>query len=142
MNYHNIVILNGPNLNLLGTREPEIYGSLSFEEYFQELKAAFPDKNLAYEQTNHEGKLIDLLQEYGLNSWGIIINAAGYTHTSIALRDTIKAIPAHCVEIHISDINAREEFRKFSYLTEVCDYHVIGKGMAGYKEAVEWLCRG
>ena len=142
MNYHNIVILNGPNLNLLGTREPEIYGSLSFEEYIQELKAAFPDKNLAYEQTNHEGKLIDLLQEYGLNSWGIIINAAGYTHTSIALRDTIKAIPAHCVEIHISDINAREEFRKFSYLTEVCDYHVIGKGMAGYKEAVEWLCRG
>ena len=139
MNYHNIVILNGPNLNVLGTRQLEIYGSQSFEEYFEELKTAFPNKNLAFEQTNHEGKLIDLIQEYGLNSWGIVINGAGYTHTSIALRDAISAVPAHCVEVHISDINAREEFRKFSYLTEVCDYHVIGKGMKGYKEAVEWL---
>lgn len=142
MKYHNIVILNGPNLNLLGTREPEIYGSQSFEDYFKELKTAFPEVNLAYEQTNHEGVLIDLVQEYGLNSWGIIINAAGYTHTSIALRDSISAIPAHCVEVHISDITKREDFRKFSYLTAVCDYHVIGKGMAGYKEAVEWLKEG
>ena len=86
MNYHNIVILNGPNLNLLGTRQPEIYGSQSFEEYFEELKTAFPNKNLAFEQTNHEGKLIDLIQEYGLNSWGIVINGAGsvsYTHLTL-----------------------------------------------------------
>jgi 3-dehydroquinate dehydratase-2 len=139
MNYHNIVILNGPNLNLLGTRQPEIYGNQSFEEYFQELVAKFPHKNLAYEQTNHEGKLIDLIQEYGLNTWGIVINGAGYTHTSVALRDSISAVPAKCVEVHISDISKREDFRKFSYLTEVCDFHVIGKGIAGYQEAVEWL---
>lgn len=139
MNYHNIVIINGPNLNLLGTREPEIYGSQTFEDYFLELKTQFPDKNLAYEQSNHEGILIDLLQEYGLNSWAIILNGAGYTHTSIALADTVKAIPAPVVEVHISDITKRESFRQHSYLTAVCEHHVIGKGLAGYKEAIEYL---
>lgn len=139
MNYHNIIILNGPNLNLLGTREPHIYGNQSFHEFFTELRDSFPHKNLAYEQTNHEGKLVDLIQEYGMNTWGIVINAAAYTHTSIAIRDAIKAVPAKCVEVHISDISQREDFRKFSYLSDVCDFHVIGKGLAGYKEAVEWL---
>ena len=137
--YHNILILNGPNLNLLGLREPEIYGTETFESFFTGLKAEFPQLNLAYEQTNSEGKIIDLLQEYGLNGWGIILNAAGYTHTSIALRDTVSAIPEQLVEVHISDISKREDFRKHSYITEVAAYHVIGKGLVGYKEAVEWL---
>lgn len=138
-NYHNIVIINGPNLNLLGLREPEIYGSKSFDAYFEELKTEFPDLNLAYEQTNSEGKIIDLIQEYGLNTWGIILNAAGYSHTSIAIADSIKAIPEKVVEVHISDINKREDFRKHSYLTPVCNFHVIGKGLKGYAEAVSWL---
>jgi len=136
---NNILILNGPNLNLLGTREPEIYGSKTFHEYFAELKQQFPDHNLAYEQTNHEGGIIDLIHEYGLNTWGIIINAGGYTHTSIAIRDAISAVPTPCVEVHISDITKREDFRKHSYLTDVCDHHIIGKGLPGYAEAVQYL---
>lgn len=139
MAYHNILILNGPNLNLLGTREPEIYGSETFECYFAKLKSKYGNLNLAYEQTNSEGKIIDLLQEYGLNSWGIVLNAAGYTHTSIAIADTIKAIPEKVVEVHISDIYARESFRHHSYLTDVCDHHIVGRGLLGYQEAVEWL---
>ena len=141
MSYHNILILNGPNLNLLGKREPEIYGSECFESYFEKLKASYSRLNLAYEQTNSEGRIIDLLQEYGFNSWGIVLNAAGYTHTSIAIADAVKAIPEKVVELHISDINTRESFRKHSYLRDVCDYHVIGKGLAGYNEAIEWLER-
>ena len=139
MAYHNILILNGPNLNLLGTREPEIYGSETFDSYFAKLKLKYANLNLAYEQTNSEGKIIDLLQEYGLNSWGIVLNAAGYTHTSIAIADTIKAIPEKVVEVHISDIYARESFRHHSYLTDVCDHHIVGRGLLGYQEAVEWL---
>ncbi len=136
---NNILILNGPNLNLLGTRQPEIYGAQNFHEYFAKLKTQFPDHNLAYEQTNHEGTIIDLIHEYGLNTWGIILNAGGYTHTSISIRDAITAVAAPCVEVHISDIRNREDFRKHSYLTDVCEFHVIGKGLAGYKEAVEYL---
>ena len=139
MAYHNILILNGPNLNLLGTREPEIYGSETFDSYFAKLKSKYANLNLAYEQTNSEGKIIDLLQEYGLNSWGIVLNAAGYTHTSIAIADTIKAIPEKVVEVHISDIYARESFRHHSYLTDVCDHHIVGRGLLGYQEAIDWL---
>lgn len=139
MAYHNILILNGPNLNLLGTREPEIYGSETFDSYFAKLKLKYANLNLAYEQTNSEGKIIDLLQEYGLNSWGIVLNAAGYTHTSIAIADTIKAIPEKVVEVHISDIYARESFRHHSYLTDVCDHHIVGRGLLGYQEAIDWL---
>lgn len=139
MSYHNILILNGPNLNLLGTREPEIYGSETFQSYFTKLKSKYPGVNLAYEQTNSEGKIIDLLHEYGLNHWGIILNAAGYTHTSIAIADAVKAIPEKVVEVHISDIFARETFRHQSYLTAVCDHHVIGKGLLGYNDAIDWL---
>lgn len=142
MKYHNILILNGPNLNLLGLREPEIYGSQSFDSYFKELKESLPEINLAYEQTNSEGKIIDLLHEYGLNQWGIVLNAAGYTHTSIAIADAVKAIPEKVVEVHISDISKREDFRKHSFLTAVCNFHVIGKGMNGYREAVQWLAKG
>lgn len=137
--YHNIVIINGPNLNLLGKRETDIYGDESFESYFEKLKNEFPTLNLAFEQSNSEGTIIDLLQEYGFNSWGIVLNAAGYTHTSIAIADTVTAIPTQVVEVHISDINKREDFRKHSYLTAVSDYHVIGKGLAGYEEAVRFL---
>ncbi len=139
MAYHNILILNGPNLNLLGSREPEIYGSETFDSYFAKLKLKYANLNLAYEQTNSEGKIIDLLQEYGLNSWGIVLNAAGYTHTSIAIADTIKAIPEKVVEVHISDIYARESFRHHSYLTDVCDHHIVGRGLLGYQEAIDWL---
>ena len=137
--YHNIVIINGPNLNLLGLREPEIYGTQTFESYFDQLKEQFPELNLAYEQTNSEGKIIDLIQEYGLNTWAIILNAAGYTHTSIAIRDAVKAIPEMLVEVHISDIHSREDFRKHSYITEVASHAIIGEGLDGYRQAIDWL---
>lgn len=135
-----ILILNGPNLNLVGLREPEIYGSTSFMEYFVELKASYTSVNLDYAQTNHEGVILDMLHEWGFeDSAGIVLNAGAYTHTSIAIADAIKAITTPVIEVHISDINEREEFRKHSYLTKVCAHHIIGKGLPGYKEAIEWL---
>lgn len=137
--YHNIVILNGPNLNLIGKREVEIYGRVSMLDYYQKIKSTFPTLNIAYEQSNHEGDLIDWIQEYGYNSWGIILNAGGYTHTSISIRDAVSAIPEKVVELHISNIYEREDFRKHSYLADVCDHHVIGKGIEGYEFAVRWL---
>lgn len=139
MKYHNIIILNGPNLNLLGRRETEIYGAETFDSYFDKLKSKWSKHNLAYEQTNHEGVLIDLIQEYGFNTWGIILNAAGYTHTSVAIADAVKAVPCHVVEVHISDIYQREAFRHHSYLKAVTDHQIVGKGLAGYDEAVAWL---
>lgn len=137
--YHNIVIINGPNLNLIGKREVDIYGSTSMLEYYHSLKMANPDLNIAYEQSNHEGDIIDWIQEYGYNRWGIILNAGGYTHTSIAIRDAISAIPEKVVEVHISNIYEREDFRKHSYLTDVCAHHIIGKGIEGYALAIDWL---
>lgn len=135
-----ILILNGPNLNLVGIREPEIYGSTSFLEYFVELKSTYTSVNLNYHQTNHEGVIIDKLHEWGFKeSAGIILNAGAYTHTSIALADAVKAITTPVVEVHISDIQEREDFRKHSFLTEICAHHIIGKGLPGYKEAIEWL---
>jgi len=136
----NIIIINGPNLNLLGKRQPEIYGSQSFDEYFIELTKIFADKaNLSYYQSNHEGALIDKLHETGFGIDGIILNAGGYTHTSIALADAVSSIDSPVVEVHISDISKREPFRQHSYLTKVCKYHVIGKGLPGYEIAVYWL---
>lgn len=137
--YHNIVIINGPNLNLIGKREVDVYGSTSMLEYYNSLKMANPDLNIAYEQSNHEGDIIDWIQEYGYNRWGIILNAGGYTHTSIAIRDAISAIPEKVVEVHISNIYEREDFRKHSYLTDVCAHHIIGKGIEGYALAIDWL---
>lgn len=135
----NILILNGPNLNLLGIREPEIYGSQDFQSYYNKLLDDFHHHALHYYQTNHEGVIIDKLHEVGFTYDGILLNAGGYTHTSIAISDAVKAITTPVVEVHISDISQRESFRKHSYLTKVCAFHVIGKGLAGYKEGIEWL---
>ena len=134
-----IHIINGPNLNLLGTREPEIYGSVTFEDYLGRLRKQFSDIHITYFQTNHEGLIIDELQKKGFDGAGIILNAAGYTHTSIAIRDTIAAISNPVIEVHISDIHAREDFRRHSYLTEKCVVFISGKGMEGYAMAVEKL---
>lgn len=135
----NIIIINGPNLNLLGKREKDIYGDVSFEEYFKTLESTFSDISLSFFQSNHEGVLIDKLQEVGYTYEGVILNAAGYTHTSIALMDTIMAIETPVVEVHISDIEAREEFRKFSYVSLAAAHLIKGKGLNGYEEAVHWL---
>lgn len=135
----NIHIINGPNLNLLGKREPEIYGSQTFEEYFELLKAEFPDHELHYFQSNHEGALIDKLQEVGFSADGIIINPGGYTHTSIALSDTVAALTTPVIEVHISNIYEREEFRHHSYIKANCKESIVGQGVDGYKQAVELL---
>lgn len=134
-----IHIINGPNLNLLGTREPEIYGSVTFEDYLNRLRKQFSDIEITYYQTNHEGLIIDELQKKGFDGAGIILNAAGYTHTSIAIRDTIAAISNPVYEVHISDIHAREDFRRHSYITEKCAGFISGKGMDGYAMALEKL---
>lgn len=136
-----IHIINGPNLNLLGKREPEIYGSQTFQEFFSQLKDRFPEIELTHYQSNHEGAIIDKLQDIGFTDCGIILNAAGYTHTSIAIRDTIAAIEAPVFEVHISDIHTREDFRKHSYLTEKCAGFICGQGMEGYAMAVEELLK-
>ena len=136
-----ILILNGPNLNLLGKRQPEIYGSQSFEEYFDSLekKYEYEDIVLYYFQSNHEGTLIDKLHEVGFLWDGIIFNAGGYTHTSIALADAVAAISTPVVEVHISNIYEREEFRHHSFLKKVCVKSIVGKGLKGYDEAVIFL---
>ena len=136
-----IHIINGPNLNLLGTREPEIYWSVTFEDYLNRLRKQFSDINITYFQTNHEGLIVDELQKKGFDGAGIILNAAGYTHTSIAIRDTIAAISNPVIEVHISDIHAREDFRRHSYLTEKCAGFISGKGMEGYAMAVNMLIK-
>lgn len=133
-----ILILNGPNLNLLGRREPDIYGSQSFEAYLEELQRAFPEQELIHEQTNHEGVIIDLLQEYGFGKAdAILLNAGGYTHTSIAIRDAVSAIDTPVAEVHISDISRREPFRRLSYLSDVCAFTVMGHGLDSYRIAIE-----
>lgn len=134
-----ILILNGPNLNLLGKREPEIYGSESFESYLVKLRSHFRDVELEYFQSNHEGALIDKLQECGFDLDGIVFNPAGYTHTSIALGDTIKAIQTPVIEVHISNIYEREEFRHRSFIKPYAIHSIIGKGMEGYKLAIEYF---
>lgn len=135
-----ILILNGPNLNLLGRREPEIYGSRSFEDYLQELRALFPADRLLYLQSNHEGALIDALHEYGFGKvQGIVLNAGGYTHTSVSLCDAVAAIEVPVVEVHISNIYAREDFRRQSLLADVCAESIVGQGLDGYRMAVGYL---
>jgi len=135
-----IHIINGPNLNLLGKREPEIYGSVSFETYLQELKSKYPQVELVYFQSNHEGLIIDYLQIHGVKkNVGIILNAAGLSHTSISIRDTVTFITAPVIEVHISDVFKREPFRWHSYLTDVCADHFIGKGLDGYRMAIDFL---
>ena len=136
-----IVIINGPNLNLLGIRQKDIYGEKSFEEFLPKLRSHFSEIQIKYYQTNHEGVIIDLLHQFGFKSSGIILNAGGYTHTSIAIRDAIASITTPVVEIHISNIKKRESFRHFSYLEEVCSESIIGEGLKGYYKAIERIIK-
>ena len=130
-------IINGPNLNLLGKREPEVYGSTSFESYFEELKSLFPNDELHYFQSNNEGELLNKIHEVGFSFDGIIINPGAYTHTSVALRDAIAGINTEVVEVHISNTHKREEFRHHSYVTAVAKGVIIGMGLKGYELAVQ-----
>ncbi|AUC84431.1 type II 3-dehydroquinate dehydratase [Polaribacter sp. ALD11] len=132
-----IIIINGPNLNLLGKREPEIYGSKTFEEYFRELQLQFENVELYYYQTNIEGEIIDKLHEVGFSFDGIILNAAAYTHTSVAIGDAIKSIETKVVEVHISNIHAREEFRQHSYVSPNASGVLFGFGLKGYDLAIQ-----
>ena len=132
-----ILILNGPNLNLIGKREPEIYGSLSFEEYLPQLRERFPQHEIDFFQTNHEGVLIDKLQEADSQYNAVVINPGGYAHTSIALADCIRAIGIPVIEVHISDITKREPYRHHSYTGEACAKSIIGQGLEGYALAID-----
>ena len=134
-----ILILNGPNLNLLGKREPEIYCSHNFESYFENLKNDFDGIELEYFQSNHEGDIVDKIQEVGFDYGGIVLNAGAYTHTSVAISDAIKAITCPVVEVHISNIFTREEFRHHSYISAVSVGIISGFGLNGYKMAVSHL---
>ncbi len=133
-----ITIINGPNLNMLGEREVSIYGTTSFEDYFKELKQLFPQVEFTYRQSNVEGELVNFIQEAKQQD-GIVLNAAGYTHTSVAIADAVSAIKAPVIEVHISNIFAREEFRHTSFLSPVCKGCIIGLGLQGYTLAVQAL---
>ena len=135
----NILILNGPNLNLLGTRQPEIYGSQTLKD-LEEMcvnKGKACSMNIQFEQSNSESKLVTSIQDAINTSDGIIINAAGYSHTSVAILDALNSFSGYVIEVHISDISKREEFRKFSYVSLRADYVIMGKGLEGYIEAIE-----
>jgi len=132
-----IVIINGPNLNLLGKRETDIYGALSFEDFFQKLQVKYPQVAFTYVQSNIEGELIDALHEYGFKSDGILLNAAAYTHTSVGLGDAVKAISTPVIEVHISNTFAREEFRHQSYISSGAKGIVIGFGLQSYELALQ-----
>ena len=132
----NIAIINGPNLNLLGTREPDQYGSQTFEAYFEKLQLKFPSIHFTYFQSNVEGELINELQKLDNRVDAIILNPAGYTHTSVAIGDTIAAINAPVIEVHISNVHAREDFRKISHVSAKCKGTISGFGMKGYELAV------
>jgi 3-dehydroquinate dehydratase-2 len=134
-----IAILNGPNLNLLGKREPGIYGSLDFGSFLAELRVQYPGIVFSYFQSNVEGELINELQRVGFDQDGIILNPGGYTHTSVAIGDAIAAIKAPVVEVHISNIHAREEFRKISHISAKAAGTISGLGLKGYALAVEYL---
>lgn len=134
-----IVIINGPNLNLLGKREPGVYGSQSFESYYESLKTLFPSVQLEYYQSNVEGELINYLHQVGFSADGILINPGGYTHTSVALGDAIAGIQSPVVEVHISNTAAREEFRHISHVSAKCVGTIIGLGLKGYELAIRFL---
>ena len=132
-----IAILNGPNLNLLGKREPEVYGNIDFDQYFGQLQSLFPEINLTYYQSNVEGELINELQRVGFDVDGIILNAAAYTHTSVGIGDAIKAISAPVIEVHISNTFAREDFRHTSFVTPNAKGLILGFGLDVYRLAIE-----
>lgn len=134
-----IAIINGPNLNLLGTREPGIYGSMTFEDFYAALQDRFPDTSFTYFQSNVEGELVNELQRAGREADGIVLNPAAYTHTSVAIGDTIAAIGVAVVEVHISNVQAREDFRKISHVSAKAAGTITGLGLKGYELAVEWL---
>ena len=135
----NIQIINGPNINLLGKREPSIYGAVSFEDYLQQLKAKYPEIEIGYYQSNVEGEMINRLHEVGFSCDGIILNAGAYTHTSIALQDAIRAITAPVIEVHISNVHAREECRHKSMISCACKGVICGFGLDSYRLGVEAL---
>jgi 3-dehydroquinate dehydratase-2 len=134
-----LVIINGPNLNLLGKREPEVYGTASFDDWYQALVAQYPNIDFEYFQSNIEGELINELQRVGFAATGIIFNPGGYTHTSVAIGDTVAAITTPVVEVHISNVHAREDFRKISHVSAKAAGSIVGLGLKGYQLAVEWF---
>ena len=134
-----VAIINGPNLNLLGTREPEVYGAKNFEQFLDELVAKYPSADITYFQSNIEGELINALQKEGAVADGIILNPGGYTHTSVAIGDAIAAIKAPVVEVHISNVHAREEFRKISHVSAKAKGTIAGLGLKGYELALQYF---
>ena len=132
-----IVIINGPNLNLLGAREPNIYGNQTFDEYFESLKSDFPQLEFDYFQSNVEGELINIIQREGFSCDGILLNAAAYTHTSVGICDAIKAVNSPVIEIHISNTFSRENFRHKSYISPVAKGIIVGFGLDSYRLGVE-----
>ncbi|MBM3922792.1 MAG: type II 3-dehydroquinate dehydratase [Sphingomonadales bacterium] len=136
-----VSIINGPNLNLLGKREPELYGAVSFDDFLRSLQERFPNITIEYYQSNVEGKLINEIQRAGFSSDGIILNPGGYTHTSVAIGDAVAAIKAPVVEVHISNVHAREEFRRQSFVSPKAVGTICGLGLEGYALALQWLMR-
>lgn len=134
-----IAIINGPNLNLLGKREPDVYGHQTFENYFITLQNKFPDIHFSYFQSNVEGELINALQQFGFNYDGIVLNPGGYTHTSVAIGDAIAAITTPVIEVHISNVHAREDFRKISHVSAKAVGSIIGLGLKGYELAINFF---
>jgi 3-dehydroquinate dehydratase-2 len=134
-----IAIINGPNLNLLGKRETEIYGDMSFEKFFKQLQDKYPKVKLSFHQTNIEGELVDAIQKAGFDHDGIVLNPGGYTHTSVAIGDAIAAVTAPVVEVHISNVHAREDFRKLSHVSGKAAGSIFGLGLKGYELAIEYL---
>ena len=134
-----IQIINGPNINLLGKREPSIYGSVTFEDYLAELRKAYKDIEINYFQSNIEGEMIDCIQQTGFEADGIILNAGAYTHTSIALQDAIRAVTAPVIEVHISNVHSREDFRHVSMIACACKGVICGFGLNSYRLALEAL---
>jgi 3-dehydroquinate dehydratase II len=134
-----IAIINGPNLNLLGTRETDVYGATSFGDFLQQLRDKYATVELDYFQSNVEGELINEIQRVGFTYDGIVLNPAGYTHTSVAIGDAIAAIKAPVVEVHISNVQAREDFRKISHVSAKAAGSIVGLGLKGYELAIEWL---
>ena len=135
----NITIINGPNLNLLGKREPGMYGNESFDDCLLQLKEAFPQVNFTYFQSNVEGEIVNAIQQYGFNQDGMILNPAAYTHTSIAIGDAVAAIQTPVIEVHISNVHAREDFRKISHVSAKSVGSIVGLGLKGYALATEWF---
>jgi 3-dehydroquinate dehydratase-2 len=134
-----ILIVNGPNLNLLGRREPDVYGTVTFEDFFSTLQESFGTVELEYFQSNHEGLLLDKLQAVGFSVDGIVLNAGAFSHTSIALADAVAAISSPVVEVHISNIYAREPFRRHTFIAACCVGSIVGLGLEGYRLAIHFL---